>query len=62
MCDEIIYVMDIISTKMKNTVATNVSRNSDDKKVRWLLYYGHSFISDDITIDNYYYLLSLCKT
>ena len=32
--DEIISVMDIVSTKMTNTIATNVSMNSDDKKVR----------------------------
>ena len=25
MCDEIVYVMDIVSTKMTNTVATNAS-------------------------------------
>ena len=34
-CDEIISVMDIISTKMINTMATNVSIDSDDKKVRY---------------------------
>ena len=28
----------------------------------WLLYFGHIFISDHFNIDNYYYLLSLCKT
>ena len=33
--DEIISVMDIVSTKMTNTIATNVSINSDDKKVRY---------------------------
>ena len=34
-CDEIISVMDIVSTKMTNTIAANVSINSDDKKVRY---------------------------
>ena len=34
-CDEIISVMDIISAIMTNTIATNVSRNSDDKNVRY---------------------------
>ena len=34
MCDEIISVMDIVSAKMKNTIATDVSINSNDKKVR----------------------------
>ena len=33
-CDEIISVMDIVST-MTNTIATNVSINSDSKKVRY---------------------------
>ena len=28
-CDEILYVMDIVSTKMTNTIATNVSINYD---------------------------------
>ena len=27
-----------------------------------MLYFAHSFIFNNITIDNYYYLLSLCKT
>ena len=34
-CDEIIHVMDIVWTKIKNTIATNKSINSDDKKVRY---------------------------
>ena len=33
--DEIILVMDIASTKNTNIIATNVSINSDDKKVRY---------------------------
>ena len=33
--DEIIYVIDIVSTKMTNTLATNISINSNDKKVRY---------------------------
>ena len=33
-CDEIISVMDIISTKMTNTTATNVTKNCHSKKVR----------------------------
>ena len=33
--DEIIYVIDIVSTKMTNTIATNISINSNDKKVRY---------------------------
>ena len=35
MCDTIISVMDIVSTKMTNTIATNVSIISYDKKVRY---------------------------
>ena len=31
-CDDIISVMDIASTKMTNTIATNVSINSDSTK------------------------------
>ena len=50
-CDEIISVMNVLSTKMTNTIAKNVSINSDDKKGRYII----------ITIDNYYYLLSLCE-
>ena len=30
--------MDIASTKMTNTIATNVSINSDDKKVRYKIF------------------------
>ena len=32
-CDEIISLLDIVSIKMINTIATNVSINSNDKKV-----------------------------
>ena len=62
-CDEIISVMDIVSTKMTNTIETNVSMNSDDKRVRYKIdcYILHSFISDHATIDNYNYLLSYAK-
>ena len=31
-CDEIISVMDIVSTRMTNNIATNVPINYDDKK------------------------------
>ena len=38
-CDEIIYVMDILSTNVANTTPTNVANtmltNSEDKKVRY---------------------------
>ena len=60
-CDEIVSVMDIVSTKMTNTIATNVTKNWHSKKVGRLLYFAYSFISSHITSDNYYYLLSLCK-
>ena len=62
---EIISAMDVASTKKTSTIATNItstgSINRHSKKVRYktdccIL---HSFISDHITIDNYYYLLSL---
>ena len=61
-CDEIIFVMDILSTKMTNTIATNESINYSRKvKYKFDCYILHSFISDHITINNNYYLLSLCK-
>ena len=60
-CDEIISVVDTVSTKMTDTIATNVmstaSINYQSKKVRDCYY----FISDHISIDNCYYLISLCK-
>ena len=34
-CDEIISVMDIVSTKMTNTIAANVTKNCHSKKVRY---------------------------
>ena len=75
-CEKIIVVMDFVPTKKTNTIAikktntitTNVtstaSVNCHSKKARDLLYFAYSFISDisHITIDNYFYLLSLCKT
>ena len=33
-CHEILSVMDIVSTKMTNTIATNVTKNCHSKKVR----------------------------
>ena len=33
-CHEIISVMDIVSTKMTNTEATNITKNCHSKKVR----------------------------
>ena len=69
-CHGIIDVMDIVSTKMTNNIATStVSIDPDGKKVIYiyiyiynrLLYSTHSFISDHITVDNYYYLLLLRK-
>ena len=53
--------MDIVSTKMENTIATNVSVNCHTEKSKRLLYFAYSFISDPIPIDNYCYLLLLCQ-
>ena len=36
-CDEIVDVMDIVSTKMTNTISTNVTKNLHSKKVRYKL-------------------------
>ena len=58
-CDENRSVMDIVSTTMTNTIATYASINFHTKKVKDL-YFAYSFIGDDVTIDNYHYLLSLC--
>ena len=50
-----------IATKMTNTIATNftgaASVNCHGKIIKRSLYFACSFISDYITIDNYYYLL-----
>ena len=48
-CDENLSVMDVVSTKM--TYYSNKC-----------VYFAQSFIRGHITVDNYYYLLSLCKT
>ena len=64
--DEIISVMNIVSTKMTNTIAKNVtstaSINCQSKKVRDCYILHTVFISDLITIYNYHYLLLLCTT
>ena len=52
--------MDNVSTKMTNGTSTD-SKNCRSKKVRDC-YFTCSFISHPITVDNYYYLLLLCKT
>ena len=60
-CDENVIVIDNLSTKKTNTIATNVtstaSINWHNKTVR-----DYSFTSNHVTVDNYYYLLSVCKT
>ena len=61
--DEITSVVDIVSTKMTNTIATNVSINSNHKKVRCKIdcYILHTVLLAIIflliiTIICYYYL------
>ena len=72
-CDEIVTAMDNLSTKKgkcysnkrTNTIAINITSTASinyHSKKKILLYFAHSFISDHIIINNYYYLLSLCKT
>ena len=63
-CDEIVIVMDNLSTektKKTNTIAANVlspaSINCYNTKRKGLLYFTDSFISDYITVDNYYYYI-----
>ena len=51
--------MDIVSTKITNTIATYASVTFHTKKSKSLLYFAHSFIRDDVIIHNYHYLLSL---
>ena len=64
-CDEMVFFIDIVATKMANTIATNItsttstSINSHWKKLRDC-YTLHSFIF--FTFDNYHDLLSLWKT
>ena len=61
--DEIMYVMDIVSTNMTNTITTNatstVSINCHNKKVRYEsgLYFACVFISNHSTIHFYLSLL-----
>ena len=38
-CDEIIFVLNIVSTKMTNTIATNLSINCYSEKVRYKVDY-----------------------
>ena len=63
-CDEVISVIDIVSTKMAKYYSKNVSIHPDRKKVRYKFdcyLFACSFIDDHITIDDYYCLLSLCN-
>ena len=60
--DEIVIVMDNLSTKKTNiaaSVTSSASVNWHSKKLE--IYFAYSFISDHNNINNYY-LLSLCKT
>ena len=67
-CEEIIYVMDIVSTKMRKTIARNMPINFHSKKVRHkidcnilyqVLLVLLLLLVLHIAVDNYYYLLSL---
>ena len=52
-----------IGTKKTNIITKYVTSTASincRKKSKRLLYFTYSFISNHITIDNYYYLLSLC--
>ena len=59
--DELIAVIDIVSTKNKN-VMSSASMIFYSIKVKVCYIFAHSFIRDHITIDHYCYLLSLYKT
>ena len=50
--DEIISVMDIVSTKTTNTIESNVTKFAIVKKCKRLLTFANSFYSNHITIDN----------
>ena len=69
MCNDSINVTDSVLINVTNTISisvtSTVSINSDDKKVRYkngLLYSGHGFISDHISIYNSYHFPFLHKT
>ena len=58
-----LYLLWILYQQKRKTISTNMSINSDDKKVRYKIdcYILHSVWLVHINIDNYYYFLSLCK-
>ena len=64
-CDETVIVMNNFSTKKykyyRNKCYEHCFNNLSLQKSIRLLYFVHSFISDYITIDDYYYLPSLRK-
>ena len=55
--DEIINLVDIVSAKKTNTIATNVTSTelTNCQRKRY-------FVGNHITVGNYYYLLLSCKT
>ena len=64
MFGEIVIVVDIVSTKKANPIATKTTTITNSASVSYYRkrdYIAYSFISDHIIIDNCYYLLSLCK-
>ena len=54
-CDEVISIMDNVSTKKSNSIARNVTSTASIKERD--IYILNSFNMDHISIDNYYYLL-----
>ena len=54
-------IMNIVSNENYKHYSNKCNKNCR-KKRKILLYFAYSFISNHITIDNYYNLSSLCKT
>ena len=56
--------MDIVSTKITNTIAINASINCHNKKVGYKIdcCILHTFFVSDITIDNCYYFAIIMRS
>ena len=62
LCDKVINAVYNVSSNVANTIPTNMKNTISTIAASTLSINIDKFISDHTTINNHYYLLSICKT
>ena len=61
LCGKVINAVDNVSPNVANTIPTNMKNTISTIVASTLSINTNNFISDHTTINNHYYLLSICK-